>query len=59
MFGEQVVQVARRRTRQAQGAQGLGQIENKMAYFFEVLRDLVEQQLQGRPAAAWGEVAHG
>ncbi len=50
-FGVDIVQVARRRTRRAQGAQGSGQIENKMAYFFEVLRNLVDQQmsLQGRP----------
>jgi hypothetical protein len=58
-FGEEWVQVARRRTRQAQGAQGLGQIHNKMAYFFEVLRDLVEQRLQARPAGSGVEVAHG
>ena len=31
---------ARRRTRQYQGRQGAGMIENRMAYFFRVLRDL-------------------
>jgi DNA-binding transcriptional MocR family regulator len=44
-FADEFVQVAKRRTRKAQGQQGLGQIENTMAYFFEVLRDLVEQRL--------------
>jgi hypothetical protein len=33
---------ARRRTRQYQGRQGLGGIENKMAYFFQTLRNLVD-----------------
>ena len=32
---------ARQRTRRYQGRQGAGSIENKMAYFFRVLRDLV------------------
>ncbi len=54
-FGTDVIQEARRRTRQAQGAQGSGQITNKMAYFFEVLRDLVEVRLQTSET----EVAHG
>ena len=31
---------ARRRTRQYQGRQGAGVIDNRMAYFFRVLRDL-------------------
>jgi hypothetical protein len=34
---------ARRRTRQYQGRQGVGVIENKMAYFFQILRSLVER----------------
>lgn len=33
--------VARQRVRLYQGKQGLGHIENKMAYFFRVLRELV------------------
>src|SRR5689334_14178440 len=32
---------ARKRTRQYQGRQGLEMIENKMAYFFRVVRDLL------------------
>ncbi len=52
-FADEFVQVAKRRTRKAQGQQGLGQIENKMAYFFEVLRNLVDQRLadSASPAA--------
>ena len=33
---------ARRRTRQYQGRQGLGVIENKMAYFFQTLRNMID-----------------
>jgi hypothetical protein len=33
---------ARRRTRQYQGRQGLGTIDNKMAYFFRVVASLIE-----------------
>ncbi len=44
-FVTEFVQVARRRTRRAQGAQGAGQITNKMAYFFRILRELVDQQV--------------
>jgi hypothetical protein len=35
---------ARRLTRLYQGKQGLGTIANKMAYYFQVLRDLLNQQ---------------
>jgi hypothetical protein len=38
---------ARRRTRQYQGRQGLGMIENKMAYFFSVMRNLSEGKQNG------------
>jgi hypothetical protein len=38
---------ARQRTRQYQGRQGLGMIENKMAYFFAVTRDLLEGKQNG------------
>lgn len=41
------LQEARRLTRLYQGRQGLGTIENKMAYFFITLR----QALQGRAAS--------
>ena len=55
-FIEDFVQAARKRTRKAQGAQGQGQIDNKMAYFFRVLRELVDQHaaLGHSPAgSAW------
>src|SRR5215212_11144456 len=35
---------ARRRTRLAQGGQGRGVVANKMAYFFQVLRDLAGRE---------------
>jgi hypothetical protein len=37
---------ARRMTRSYQGKQGLGTINNKMAYFFKVVRDLEHQARQ-------------
>jgi hypothetical protein len=42
-FVSRVLQEARLRTRRAQGAQGGGQIDNKMAYFFTVLSRLVAE----------------
>jgi hypothetical protein len=43
---------ARRRTRQYQGRQGLGAIENKMAYFFRTLRSIVATRLGDAGAQA-------
>ena len=40
---------ARRRTRQAQGQQGQGMVANKMAYFFQVLRRLVDEVSERSP----------
>jgi hypothetical protein len=36
-----LMQEARRRTRRAQGAQGVGSVANRAAYYFQVLRGLV------------------
>jgi hypothetical protein len=44
-FVTRLLYEARRRTRQAQGAQGTGHIANKMAYFFTVVRDLLAQAI--------------
>ncbi len=58
-FIAEYVQAARRRTRKAQGAQGPGQIQNKMAYFFRVLRELVDQQVADPARRASGTVVYG
>jgi hypothetical protein len=41
----EVLYEAKRRTREYQGKQGARGIQNKMAYFFTVLRDLVQESL--------------
>ena len=46
VFVTQLLYEARTRTRRAQGGQGGGQIENKMAYFFTVLSRLVAELQQ-------------
>lgn len=58
-FGDEFIQAARKRTRKAQGAQGHGQINNKMAYFFRVLRELVDLHLADPAAGTPGMVAYG